>query len=271
MELRVADRWYGDLRARLLSSILLAPVAVAAVLAGGPWFDLMIAVIGMVLVMEWHRLYRRGQRDRVSLGLEGGTIAAAIALGAFGRPVAAIAVVAGCAAAMALVFRQQPAGFWGPIGVAYVSIPCLALIWLRLDPASGTAIVLWLVLVVWATDIGAYFVGRLVGGPKLWAAISPSKTWAGLVGGTVAAAVVGLVVAGAFQTPGTAWLSMLGAPMAVVAQAGDLTESAVKRHFGVKDSGHLIPGHGGLFDRVDGLLFAATAVAVIRLVVEPGG
>jgi len=160
--------------------------------------------------------------------------------------------------------RPRPL-IWSVSGVAYIALPCLALIWLRGQAEAGRISVLWLVLSVWATDIGAYIAGRLIGGPKLAPRISPNKTWAGLGGGMAGAALVGV---------GTAWmtglasmpaLALAGLALAVAEQAGDLVESAWKRHFHVKDSGSLIPGHGGLLDRVDGLLFVALGAAMMAL------
>lgn len=154
----------------------------------------------------------------------------------------------------------SPALFWRPLGLVYATVPSVALIWLRLETGS-VWLVLGLLLVVWATDICAYFAGRLIGGPKLAPRWSPNKTWAGLGGAMAGAAAVaafmgsqGLWSAGAWP-----WAALL----AVVAQAGDLAESAMKRHFGVKDSGSLIPGHGGLMDRVDGLVTAAPLFALL--------
>lgn len=146
-------------------------------------------------------------------------------------------------------------------GVVYIGLPLLCLLWLR-GASGGRESVLFLVLVIWATDIGAYLVGRLVGGKKLAPAVSPGKTWSGAAGGMVAALVVGLLV-----PPGRPVLALL---LALACQAGDLLESGIKRHVGVKDSGRLIPGHGGLFDRLDGLL-AAAPVAAIAMLASQGG
>jgi phosphatidate cytidylyltransferase len=150
-----------------------------------------------------------------------------------------------------------PAGaFRAGLGVVYLGLPALALLDLRNVPASGPALLLWLFLVVWTTDIAAYLVGRAIGGPKLAPRISPGKTWAGLAGGVTGAALVGAVTAGTLG--GIPWLgALLGGFLALVAQAGDLFESHLKREAGVKDSGTLIPGHGGALDRLDGLLFVA--------------
>jgi phosphatidate cytidylyltransferase len=138
--------------------------------------------------------------------------------------------------------------------------------WLRQDPQVGLAVTLWILALVWATDTGAYFAGRLIGGPKLAPAISPKKTWSGLLGGMIAAAVVGAAAAALREDWAPATLAAASVILAVIAQGGDLLESSIKRHFGVKDASGLIPGHGGLMDRVDGLLTVAIAVAsVIRL------
>lgn len=149
-----------------------------------------------------------------------------------------------------------------PIGFAacalYICLAALSLVWLR-SLGGGEGILLWLLAVTWATDIFAYFAGRAIGGPRLAPAISPGKTWAGLAGGVAGAAVVGFLIG---RGIGQDWLMLLGAPMAVVAQLGDLFESWLKRKAGVKDSGSLLPGHGGAFDRLDGLLPVAILIAL---------
>ena len=142
-------------------------------------------------------------------------------------------------------------------------MPAVALIWLRHEPAGGRDLVLWLFLVVWAADSGAYAIGRLAGGPRLAPTISPGKTWSGFIGGLVAATLAAVVVAGLFDIKGLAWAGLGGFVLAVATSAGDLVESAAKRHFVAKDTGRLIPGHGGLLDRIDGLLVAAVAVCVL--------
>jgi phosphatidate cytidylyltransferase len=156
---------------------------------------------------------------------------------------------------------------WLLLGVLYVSLPCLALLWIR-DLPGGLETLLWVLVLVWATDTAAYVAGRGIGGPRLAPRISPNKTWAGLAGGAVGAALVGFAAVLLRGAPpdagplGDAWLLVaLSAILALVEQAGDLAESAVKRHFGVKDSGNLIPGHGGVLDRVDGLIAVSLAVA----------
>lgn len=145
-----------------------------------------------------------------------------------------------------------------------------ALLWLRHQPAHGRETILWVLACIWATDIGAYFVGRAAGGAKLAPRISPGKTWAGLVGGMAWAAVASAAVGYAFGLGETVPLAMIGAALAVVGQAGDLLESAAKRRAGVKDSGHLIPGHGGLLDRIDGLMAVLVAVGIARLLAGAG-
>lgn len=142
----------------------------------------------------------------------------------------------------------------------------VALLWLRHQPAFGRETVLWVLVCIWATDIGAYFVGRAAGGAKLAPRISPGKTWSGLIGGMAWAAVASAAFGYAFGMGETVLLAIAGAVLAVVGQAGDLLESAAKRRAGVKDSGHLIPGHGGLLDRIDGLMAVLVAVAIARLV-----
>ena len=161
--------------------------------------------------------------------------------------------------------------FWRIAGTFYVFIPCLSLLALRSivepnNPDMGFHYVLWLLLVVWATDIGAYFAGRSIGGPKIIPSISPSKTWAGLAGGILAAGFMGLLLSRFVSVPPTgSGCLLLGCFIAIISQAGDFFESWLKRRAGVKDSGTLIPGHGGVLDRVDGLVSAAPVYALIVL------
>jgi phosphatidate cytidylyltransferase len=185
------------------------------------------------------------------------------------------------AAALGLAFEwlalcRQPAARRGGVtlraaGLAYVALAAASLLYLRADPVAGRVDVVFLVMVVWAADIGGYLVGRMLGGPRLAPRISPGKTWSGAVGGLAAAIAVGLAVAAFLGDPGSGSRTALAAAaFAVVGQAGDLLESFVKRRLEVKDSGHLIPGHGGLFDRLDAVLAAAVAGGVLALVLGRG-
>jgi phosphatidate cytidylyltransferase len=153
--------------------------------------------------------------------------------------------------------------FWNGLGLVYVAVPCAAFIVLREAEPNGWAAILFIVLVVWVTDIAAYFGGRAIGGAKLWPRVSPGKTWSGAVTGLAAAVLAGGAIAWLTSAGGPALGMALAAPLSVATQAGDLLESAVKRRFGVKDSGHIIPGHGGILDRIDGLLGAAALAWLI--------
>lgn len=240
----------------------MAAIALVALATGTAGFALMIACAGAVLAWEWTRLCGGGRFGALGVILAAVVVAAA-ALG--WRHVAWIGVVA-CAAGAVLVYvvaaidRAHPG--WAALGALWIGWPCVALVWLR-DQHGGSRMILWLLVTVWATDIGAYFAGRIVGGPRLAPRISPNKTWAGLAGAIFSSAVVGIVASLAMRgAPAALALAIGGATLAVIAQAGDLGESWIKRRFGAKDSSDLIPGHGGLFDRVDGLLAAALALAL---------
>lgn len=169
---------------------------------------------------------------------------------------------AGMAVEWRAMCRHRPAPWLAPAGVVYIAPAVVALLWLRAPEPGGFGAVLFVLSVVWASDIGAYMIGRLVGGPKLAPAISPGKTRSGAVGGLAAALAVGW---GAAWLGGGALSAAIPAALllGVFAQAGDLLESALKRHFGVKDSGHLIPGHGGLLDRLDAVLLAAPVAGLL--------
>ncbi len=161
--------------------------------------------------------------------------------------------------------RGRPAA--GTLAILYSLAALVSLLWLRHQPGLGRETVLWIIVCVWVTDIGAYFIGTLVGGAKLAPTISPGKTWSGLIGGMIFAAIASAGAGWAFGVGDTATLVMAGAALAAVAQAGDLLESGAKRRAGVKDSGRLIPGHGGLLDRIDGFIAALVAVGLVRLIV----
>lgn len=156
-----------------------------------------------------------------------------------------------------------PKPVWLLAGIFYIGAPCYALIYIREDIDFGYETVLWIFVLVWATDILAYIAGRTFGGPKLAPSISPNKTWSGLIGGMSGAAIAGTITALAFDHGSVIPLALISAALGAFSQGGDLLESWVKRKFGKKDAGSLIPGHGGLFDRVDGLLAASIAVAAI--------
>ncbi|MGF1610851.1 MAG: phosphatidate cytidylyltransferase [Kiloniellales bacterium] len=268
--------WSG-LRLRVISAAVLIPPVLAVFYFGSPYSDLMVLAASGLLAWEWSRLCGRagGQGAGSSApfdrwgGLEGGGIAVivgvVVAVGAGALqlyPLAGWLVAIGALAAALAALRLGPGlPQWHALGVIYVALPCLGFIWLRQDPEIGRVVVFWLLFVVWATDIGAYAFGRAIGGAKLAPRASPKKTWAGLIGGALSAGLVGALLAawhGGWSPAGIGGLSVL---LALVAQTGDVLESAVKRHFGVKDASQLIPGHGGLMDRVDGLLAASLVVA----------
>ena len=239
---------------RILSAAVLAPLVLLAVYLGGLAIAALVTAAGAVMGWEWARLCNGGR-----LGAAGVIAIATLALitpAFLFAPAAAaptlLGVGAAAGAAMAAAGGSR-GDAWLPLGIVYIGFACLALLWLRGVPQGGREFVFWLLAVVWAADSGAFFAGRAIGGPRLAPRISPNKTWAGLIGGTLAAALVGVLAAGLVGRDATL-LVVGGMLLAVVAQGGDLLESWVKRRFGVKDSGHMIPGHGGILDRVDGLL-----------------
>jgi phosphatidate cytidylyltransferase len=228
----------------------------------------MIAAGVIVILWEWSAMHAIALPWRVGGAL---VLAGAALLAHLGQPKQALALL-GAGALMsigvALLARTQGKR-WLSTGLLYAGLPAIALIWLRNQP-DGFALVMWTMGLVWATDILAYFAGRAIGGPKIWPAISPNKTWAGLFGGMVGAALFsfGFAAWRGWPQAGFAML-LLGAFLAVIAQAGDFFESWLKRRAGVKDSGKLFPGHGGVMDRVDGLVPVACLVALWAAGREP--
>lgn len=247
---------------RLLSAMVLLPVCVAGVWAGSWPFALLLAVIGGAMCWEWAGLCAPA-RTEASAPMIAVGVAAPLALVAAGFPAAVAVVAAGAVVIAAVVaLRRLPNPLILVAGLPYVVLGLACAGWLRESAGGGASALLWVVASVVATDVGAFFVGRALKGPKLAPHISPNKTWSGLFGGMGCAAVVGGI---AGMIVGAPPLSLAGASLvlAAVAQVGDLLESKLKRHFCVKDASRLIPGHGGFLDRFDGYLTALPAAALM--------
>jgi phosphatidate cytidylyltransferase len=267
------------LKLRILSSLVLAPVALGAVWFGWPFLPILTIVAAGVMAWEWGRLCQLGH---VAAALPAARRAGIFAL----QPSALVLIAAvltavgaaagtatevgiGLAAAGAMIVftiarRERHAdALWLASGAVWIALPCILLLWLAQHDGAGRATLLWILAVVWATDTGAYLFGSRIGGPRLAPRWSPRKTWAGFLGGIFCAALAGWAAAWLLGESAALPLVMLSAGLAIIGQFGDLAESAVKRRFGVKDSSDLIPGHGGLLDRLDGLLAVILAVALI--------
>ncbi len=244
----------------------MAAVTLAALYAGFPFWPLLVLVVAMGLGWEWNRMLSRSG-SVAALGLLA-ALALAIGLTAYGQP--AIAVVVAVAGAVVLAVIGSGAGrLTHAAGLLYFGLPSIALIWLRADEPGGARALLLVMIVVWLTDSAAYFTGRAVGGPKLWPAVSPNKTWSGSLGGALGGVVAGVIFASVAGAQPPAWIAVLCLALSVACQAGDLMESALKRRFDRKDSSGLIPGHGGLMDRLDGLLMSVLVAALVALWVAP--
>ena len=267
-EVAKAEAAKSGLGPRVVVGLFLAVVAIADIWIGGPAFTLMIAAGVILILWEWGAM----QAIPVPWRVGGGVALAGVALFAhMGQALFAILLLMSAALlflALSMLVRL-PGKRWLSTGLLYAGLPAISLIWLRNQP-DGFALVMWTMGLVWATDIFAYFAGRAIGGPKIWPAISPNKTWAGLAGGMLGAGLFSLGFAAwrGWPQAGLAML-LLGALLAVVAQAGDFFESWLKRRAGVKDSGKLFPGHGGIMDRVDGLVPVACLVALWAATREP--
>ena len=249
----------SPLNQRIWSGLVLGPLVLIAVWIGTPAFQLMVVAAMAVLAWEWSRLFDAPPPQPPGVVLIGGLVAAVGLAAVYGARVGIAVLIA--ATVLMLAVARRP---WLAMGSVYLGLPGLLLIALRADSECGRLTVFWLLAIVWASDIGAFLVGSTVGGPKLAPSISPNKTWAGFAGGLAAAALAGTAVA-SFAASGltAARLALIGAGVGLATQAGDLAESWMKRRFGVKDTSGLIPGHGGLLDRVDGLLAATLVTALI--------
>jgi len=254
---QAADR--RNLSYRVLSGLVLGPLALILAFIGGVAFDLVLAAATAIGLAEWLKLVT-GRLERWAFAVPFVVLAVYLAVSP-GAALAALALLAVGIGAMAVRNRALAA-----FGLPYVGLTMLSLMWLRDSFDGGWLPVFFVFVVVWATDIGAFFVGRTVRGPKLAPRISPNKTWSGFVGGLVFAGAVAIgsvsAIVGASKP---AQVVEIAVALSLLGQGGDLFESAVKRKFGVKDTGSLIPGHGGMLDRIDALLWAAPAFALLHL------
>jgi phosphatidate cytidylyltransferase len=256
----------SNLATRALVGVVLIAVALGAVYAGGFGFGVLVAFGCLMMFTEWAQMFLipRGWR------LAGMTVLAiSLAMAQIEQPLIAIASLGAGAGILMLGARPylRDRATWVASGVLYAGLPGIALIWMRAS-GKGLALTLFTLTIVWATDISAYFAGRAIGGAKLAPSISPNKTWAGLFGGMAGAGATGFIVATLCALP--LWFAGVAIVLAAVAQGGDLFESWLKRRVGVKDSGTLLPGHGGVLDRLDGLVPVAIVVAAGAALVRFG-
>jgi phosphatidate cytidylyltransferase len=250
-----------NLAMRVVAALVLAPLTIATAYAGGLFWTALVTLVSIGLFLEWLTVVGAAREIGVTVS---GTMALAVAgwYLAAGQTNVSLVVLALGLAAVALLSPQQRR--WSAAGFLYAVAAQLASVLVRLDQAQGLVALIFVLLVVWVTDIGGYFAGRGLGGPKLWPRVSPKKTWAGAFGGFAGSLAVAAGFA-AFGFGKSLPLWVAAAVLSVASQLGDLFESAVKRRFGVKDSSHIIPGHGGLLDRLDGFVAAIVLAALFGI------
>jgi len=268
---RVDDAVFGtSLNSRVISALILAPLVAGAIYIGSPVYEFLVLAAIVVMAWEWRRLCAAQHFDIAGIFM---TIAVVGATGLTCFQQVGLAVLLVAAGALIVYFMiagsEGKSSIWTIYGLLTIGLTGISLILIR-RIGEDWSVTMWLLVAVWATDINAFLVGRTVGGPKLAPKISPGKTWSGLIGGIVGAvgwSVIWALWTGAEQV-GT--VALLGAAIAIFSQLGDLGVSRVKRRYGVKDTGTLIPGHGGLLDRVDGIM-GAVPVAILCIVLARGG
>lgn len=259
----------SNLSLRVLSAVVLAPLALAAAYAGNWPFAIFWTLAALLVLWEWIKLIA-GAGHLLMFSSCGTALVVSAVIAMRPRPVAAMLLVI-LGALASLIFAPPMRRTWTASGVGYAGVMLLAPLYLRLDPQYGLQAILLLFAVVWTTDVLAYFAGRSFGGPKLCAAISPKKTWSGAVAGMVGGVIAAIALQRIFAETGfgvfnsAAW-GALGLALSIASQSGDLMESWIKRRFGAKDASTLIPGHGGIMDRLDGFWAAALLACVIGVV-----
>ncbi|MBW9061853.1 phosphatidate cytidylyltransferase [Rhizobium herbae] len=255
-----------ELQLRIVSGLVLAVVTLGATWAGGTVFQLLSVAIALLVYHEWSTITRLAERDFRGNAFGWLSQAAIAALILFDNAQLTLLVLAACALAGAIWVFLRGGSWWLPGGIVYAGLTGISLSAIRGDSDIGLVAMIFIFAVVWGTDILAYFIGRAIGGPKLAPRISPGKTWSGAIGGAVSGVIAGVVVFLSHFSMDDVRIPLLALALSVASQIGDLFESYIKRRFGVKDSSRLIPGHGGVMDRVDGLVFACFAALLFVLV-----
>ncbi|HEY8254820.1 MAG TPA: phosphatidate cytidylyltransferase [Rhizomicrobium sp.] len=273
-----AIRWNMDWITRPLFGLALAAVAIGVLFSAPPFFAALVVAIGIAAAWEWHRMVSKGRIHHLETAVNAVTGALAVTVLLTTRQIWIALIVLAAGAGVAWKLAQGGHAFWRAVGVFYLGLPTLALISLRaflpgvvtipalhLMEPRGAMVIVGMFLIVWATDSGALIFGNLIGGPRMAPVLSPSKTWAGTIGGSLTAAAI--FAAFVWFLGGSAGeAALFGFVFSIAAHAGDLFESFVKRRFGIKDSGSLIPGHGGVLDRMDSTLAASAVMALLVFV-----
>jgi phosphatidate cytidylyltransferase len=260
----------GDFTTRLLSGLAMAAVVTLFTLAGPTPFALLVVAVSLLVGWEWARLVNGPDAGGMLIATHVASVGVAGLVATFlSEGLGLLALSIGAILATLLSLGRN--SLFSALGVFYAGLPAVALIWLRSDPSEpslGLLAVIFLIVIVVTADTAAFLCGRLVGGPLLWPRVSPKKTWAGLLGALAACAVVGALFWPLVPDGSVVRLAAVGAALGLVAQGGDLAESALKRRFGAKDAGSILPGHGGFMDRVDGLVAAASAVGLFAAAIN---
>jgi phosphatidate cytidylyltransferase len=272
----------SNLQKRTLSAAVLLPLVIAAIVLGSPWFNILVTAFAAAMAWEWTSVVATVRNPGETKPVPAPSARGWMSLAVISAATAAVAVfyassghwslwtpwatmIAGSVVvAIVSLLADRRQALWYIAGTVYVTAPPVALVILRHN-AAGLETIIWIIAMVVAADTGGYLVGRTVGGPKLAPRISPNKTWSGLGGAVAGAALAGLCAAFILNHTNVWMLTLISAVIGLLEQGGDLVESAFKRHFGVKDTSQIIPGHGGVLDRVDGLLAVAVAVLIINL------
>jgi len=260
----------SEINKRLISAILMAGTVLGLTFIGGWAYVALVTVIALIMAWEWGCIVRKESWDAIA-GLHGLLAVLSILFFELDYSVALMALVGTVSAGLlitAIIARHDENRLWSLLGLIYVILPAISLVYLRRYGDHGLTVIIFLLCIVWVTDSMAYFTGKTFGGPKLWRAVSPKKTWAGVIGGLTGSFIVALLYA-RFLDVSAGRLAFIAVLLAVAAIFGDLFESALKRRFSVKDSSSLIPGHGGVLDRVDGLVFASFLAAMIAVIISP--
>ncbi|MGI9381216.1 MAG: phosphatidate cytidylyltransferase [Methyloligellaceae bacterium] len=251
----------SELKLRIISALVLGTITLATIYWGGWIFIGFVLILFLAMVWEWGHMSRDASWDWIAL-LQGATGVCSVVFLYLGHVNYSVFILLLLAAIFFAISRRRQDFIWVGFGLLYLGPPAIALVYLRQADTSGAILVFYLCLIVWMTDSMAYFVGRHFGGPKLWPRVSPKKTWSGALGGLGGAILVALLFQLTLIQSFDPTVVMVAICLSVACQLGDLLESSLKRHFDRKDSSQLIPGHGGVLDRVDGLIMVVVAAAL---------